>query len=160
MVPLASLDESCALLLDYEIKFQKSDTTMISSFCEGESIGVGDTIYRTSVTFHRKINRGALCDRTVHLNLTVNPISRYHQDLVICQGDSVTVGDTIYKSDGIFIRAVKLANGCDSLVTTNLTVEELYLASMVDLFITQGDSAELTSLVDSPGNYECFWQPP
>jgi len=39
-------------------------------------------------------------------------------------------------------------------------VEELYLASMVDLFITQGDSAELTSLVDSPGNYECFWQPP
>ena len=160
LVPLASLDESCALQMDYEIKFQQTDTTLVTSFCEGESIAVGDTLYRTSGRFTRKIQRGNVCDSTVHLNLTVNPRIKYHQSLVICQGDSVAVGDTLYKTAGSYIRSIKLPTGCDSLVTTDLSIEELNLESITDLFITQGDSTELTSVVDPPGNYQYIWQPP
>ena len=160
VIPLASLDASCALRMDYEIRYQQSDTTITATLCEGESLAVGDTLYRTSGIFHRKINRGNVCDSTVHLNLKVNPMVRYRQSLVICQGDSVAVGDTVYKTAGVFIRPVKLASGCDSLVTTDLKVEELKLRPMMDLSITQGDSITLTTTVDPPGDYEYIWQPP
>ena len=159
LVPLASLDESCALQMDYKIDFFQTDTTITTAFCEGESITVGDTTYRTTGKFTRKIMRGNVCDSTVHLNLTVNPSAKFSKNLTICEGDSVFVGDTLYRTAGIYVRAVKTAAGCDSIVTTDLKVEQLNLAPMQDAFITAGDSVQLVSLVDPPGNYQYNWQP-
>lgn len=160
VIPLASLDESCALQLDYKIEFRQTDTTINTSFCEGESIAIGDTTYRTTGNFTRKINRGNVCDSTVHLNLTVNPRIKYAQNLTICEGDSVAVGDTLYRTAGLYARTIKTVAGCDSVVTTDLKVDQLDLADISDTYIIAGDSAQLVSAVEPPGRYTYIWQPP
>lgn len=160
VVPLASLDESCALQLDYKIEFRQTDTTINTSFCEGESIAIGDTIYRTTGNFTRKINRGNVCDSTVHLNLTVNPRIKYAQNLTICDGDSVAVGDTLYRTAGLYVRTIKTVAGCDSVVTTDLKVDQLDLTDISNTYIVAGDSVQLISAVEPPGSYTYIWQPP
>ncbi len=160
VIPLASLDESCALQLDYKIEFRQTDTTITTSFCEGASIAIGDTTYRTTGNFTRKINRGNVCDSTVHLNLTVNPRIKYSQNLTICEGDSVVVGDTLYRTPGLYVRTLKTVAGCDSVVTTDLKVDQLNLADISDAYIVAGDSVQLISAVEPPGSYTYIWQPP
>lgn len=44
------------------------------------------------------------------------------QTLKICTGQSVTVGDTIYRTNGTYIKKLFSKKGCDSIVTTNLTL--------------------------------------
>lgn len=53
------------------------------------------------------------------------------QTLSICAGDSVLVGTSVYKTTGMFVDALLMATGCDSIVTTDLTV-----AAPIDLSVT------------------------
>lgn len=46
------------------------------------------------------------------------------QDLTICFGDSVVVGDSVYTVSGIYVNTLINADVCDSIVTTTLTVLE------------------------------------
>jgi gliding motility-associated-like protein len=160
LVPFSSLDESCVLQMDYTIGFKETDTTIFRTFCEGESLAVGDTVYRTSGNFVRHINRSNVCDSTVFLTLKVNPVARYNQQRRICEGDSLAVGDTLYRTAGTHIRILKTALGCDSTVTTELQVDRLELSPMLSQHITQGDSLQLHALAEPPGNYSYVWQPP
>jgi hypothetical protein len=45
------------------------------------------------------------------------------QTFTICDGDSVVVGTSVYYTTGIYQNAYTLASGCDSIVTTDLTVQ-------------------------------------
>jgi len=45
------------------------------------------------------------------------------QTFTICDGDSVVVGTSVYSTTGIYQNAYTLASGCDSIVTTDLTVQ-------------------------------------
>lgn len=45
------------------------------------------------------------------------------QTLTICDGESVTVGASVYTSTGIYQDIFTLASGCDSVINTDLTVE-------------------------------------
>ena len=40
----------------------------------------------------------------------------------ICQGDSITVGTSVYTTTGQYVDSMLSVSGCDSLVLTNLTV--------------------------------------
>ncbi|MBT7896884.1 MAG: hypothetical protein HN564_07780, partial [Flavobacteriales bacterium] len=40
----------------------------------------------------------------------------------ICQGDSITIGTSVYTSTGLYVDSMISVSGCDSLVLTNLTV--------------------------------------
>jgi hypothetical protein len=43
--------------------------------------------------------------------------------MTVCAGGSVTVGTTTHNTTGLFTDVLTAANGCDSTVTTNLTVD-------------------------------------
>jgi hypothetical protein len=43
--------------------------------------------------------------------------------MTVCAGGSVTVGTTTHNTTGVFTDVLTAANGCDSTVTTNLTVD-------------------------------------
>ena len=158
LVPLASLDPSCALQLDYTISYKKLSATLDRSICEGEQLAVGDTVYRTSGTFVRNISRSSVCDSTVTLNLTVNRVAHYTQTVSICEGESLAVGDTTYRTEGSYIKAIAMPTGCDSIVTTHLTVTDLALKLTPNLYITQGDSVQLHAIAEPVGAYEYIWQ--
>jgi len=158
--PLGSLDASCELQLDYTLKYQEAFSTIDSTICEGGQVAVGDTAYKTTGTFVRRVTFSSVCDSTVTLNLKVNPIVRFAQKPIICEGDSVVVGDTIYRTTGVFVKILKAFTGCDSIVTTNLKVVSLELSVASDyISMVQGDSTQITALIEPPGQYSYRWEP-
>lgn len=158
LTPLASLDASCSFDLDYTITYKKTTAELVKEICEGEVVAVGDTIYKTTGTFIRNISKSNVCDSTVTLKLTVNKVPFYTQDVEICLGQKLTVGDTTFATSGTFIRKIRLKTGCDSTVTTHLTVREMTLQTTADLVITQGDSTELEATINPSGAYQFLWR--
>ncbi|HBX53787.1 MAG: hypothetical protein A2275_07285 [Bacteroidetes bacterium RIFOXYA12_FULL_35_11] len=57
------------------------------------------------------------------LTVSCNAIT-HSQTFVECQGFSITVGTHTYNSTGIYTDILLASNGCDSTVTTNLTVNQ------------------------------------
>ncbi|MBI4645982.1 MAG: T9SS type A sorting domain-containing protein [Bacteroidia bacterium] len=55
--------------------------------------------------------------------------------VTICNGESVQVGSSIYTTSGIYIDTLAASDGCDSIITTNLTV------NTVDTSITEADNS-------------------
>ena len=62
------------------------------------------------------------CDSIVTLNLTLSNTSAFTQTFTECQGFSVSVGTNTYNTSGNFIDTLTTLVGCDSIVTTNLTI--------------------------------------
>jgi gliding motility-associated-like protein len=102
------------------------DKALISNqyptICEGEKVVVGDTVYRTTGIYTKRFTLSTSCDSFVITNLTVNPIKKISQDIRLCNGRSFSVGDTIYKTEGTYVKNFRVYTGCDSLVTTNLKI--------------------------------------
>ncbi|KAA6438552.1 gliding motility-associated C-terminal domain-containing protein [Dyadobacter flavalbus] len=160
LIPLGSLNESCALNLDYTINFKQSSASISRTICEGGQVAVGDTVYKTSGTFVRNVSKSNVCDSTVTLTLTVNKAVKYTQNIRICEGDSIIVGDTAYADTGTYIKNIPQSTGCDSIVTTNLEVIKIGLSVDPILSIIQGDSVQIKTLLEPSGNYTFVWSPP
>jgi PKD repeat protein len=58
-------------------------------------------------------------------SITVGAPSSSSQSLNICQGESVTVGSSTYTSAGTFTDVLANSTGCDSIVTTTISVDPL-----------------------------------
>ena len=56
------------------------------------------------------------------ITITVNPTTSFTQTFNECQGFSITVGSNTYTSTGVFTDILTGSNGCDSTVTTDLTI--------------------------------------
>ena len=56
-------------------------------------------------------------------NGCVFPIT-WQQAISICNGDSILVGSSVYNANGNYIDTLTAENGCDSVVNTNLTIEQ------------------------------------
>lgn len=157
LVPLASLEASCSFSLEYKIRFNQASYEFAKSICEGEEVAVGDTVYKTSGIFIRNVSKSNVCDSIVTLHLTVNPRAAYTQDLKICKGEQVTVGDSVYSESGTYTNLISLPTGCDSLVTTNLEVKEVDLSVTPNVSIVAGEVAELHAMVSPAGSYTYNW---
>ncbi len=157
ITPFASLNADCTFQLDHQVSFQPVQTVLVKTICAGDGFVVGDTTYRSSGQFTRTITRNALCDSTVKLALTVKPIGRSAQQVTICEGGSLTVGDSTYRRAGTYVNHFTGPLGCDSLVTTYLTVNQLAIRVSDDQTITQGDSTQLAVLASPSGNYDYRW---
>lgn len=107
--------------------------------CAGQSITVGSNTYTASGTYSDTLTTTSGCDSIVTTNLTVNPNILSSQNITICIGQSVTVGSNTYTSQGTYTDVLNAANGCDSIVTTNLTVNANSVFSQT-LTINIGDS--------------------
>ena len=56
------------------------------------------------------------------LNLTINNSVTYTNTQTVCYGDSYTINGNTYTASGLYVDVFTGVNGCDSTVTTNLTV--------------------------------------
>jgi gliding motility-associated-like protein len=160
MVPRGSLDETCELQLDYTLKFQVAFDTLYSTICEGEEVAVADTVYRTAGTFVRKASLSSVCDSTVTLHLKVNPVYQIPRTSFICEGDSVVIGDTTFRTTGTHVRLLRASTGCDSTITLQLQVNQMELSVTPSLTIIQGDSVKIGGVVAPAGTYDYRWDPP
>ena len=135
---------------------QKAQTL---SICTGQSVTVGDTIYKTSGIYVKKLPSTEGCDSIITTNLTVNSTLQKAQALSICQGQSVIVGDTTYKTSGIYIKHLRSIGGCDSIVTTDLKILKFDLDIPTEATIRLGDSIQITALAHSTEPLLWKWTP-
>ncbi|MBK6987452.1 MAG: hypothetical protein IPH33_03940 [Bacteroidetes bacterium] len=81
----------------------------------------GATATTTGTYFH--ISNAAGCDSTITTNLTVIPNTTSTQTLSICDGATHTLPDGATATvTGVYTSHIANAAGCDSTITTNLTV--------------------------------------
>jgi hypothetical protein len=99
--------------------------------CAGDSVTVGTITHNTTGVFTDVLTAANGCDSTVTTNLTVSAAIVGSQSITVCAGGSVTVGTVTHTTTGVFIDVLTATNGCDSTVTTNLTVDPV-----IDVTIT------------------------
>lgn len=82
------------------------------------------------------------CGNTTTQSVTISQpvIIASSQTLSICENESVTVGINTYSTTGVYTDILTTGNGCDSTVTTNLTVYPTFVTAET-IMIEAGQSA-------------------
>ena len=93
------------------------------SICQGESIVVGGNTHNTTGTYTDIIPLPSGCDSSVVTNLSVLSNSNITQEVSIVSGESYSIGNNTYTEAGTYTDVLVASNGCDSVVTTILTVQ-------------------------------------
>jgi len=125
----------------------------LDTICDGMSLTVGSNQYNQSGLYTDFFSTSTGCDSFINTNLTVLPNSTFLQTISFCSGDSVLVGSNVYNQTGVFTDIFISRNGCDSVVTTDLTVFNSYFISNSQS-ICEGENYQIgSSLYSLPGNY-------
>ncbi len=92
--------------------------------CEGYALTIGNNTYTTTGVYIDTAFGGDAngCDMIMTTNLTINEFTEIAQDLFICDGESVTVGENTYTSNGVFTDTLSNLNGCDTVFTSTVAV--------------------------------------
>ncbi|MBI2280596.1 MAG: gliding motility-associated C-terminal domain-containing protein [Bacteroidetes bacterium] len=116
-----------------------SFTNQSISICQGDSIFLNGNFQTTSGVYTDSLQALVGCDSIIITTLSVNPVYFVNQDLSICQGDSIFLDGNFQTTAGIYTENLQTISGCDSIITTSLTVNPIYLVNQ-DLSICQSDS--------------------
>ncbi|WP_157454218.1 T9SS type A sorting domain-containing protein [Crocinitomix catalasitica] len=94
------------------------------AICFGETYAIGESIYDASGSYFDDFITETGCDSIVNTMLTVYPYNTSEQSFTICSGNEITVGESVYTETGVYTDVFTSIEGCDSTVTTNLTVND------------------------------------
>ena len=138
-----------------------SSSSKSLSICNGASYTPpGGSAQTTTGVYITHISNTAGCDSTITTNLTVIPNSSSSRSLSICEGDTVILPDSRIATptvSGDFISTVQNANGCDSTITTHITVNTVPIlnasASQIDCFGNTGSVSLSASGGTTPYSY-------
>lgn len=104
--------------------FSIFDIENVVSICTGESVFVGNSVYTETGTYRDVLSSSNGCDSIITTQLTVFDKSDTQQNISICQGQTITVGNSTYASAGTYVDVLSNSNGCDSTVTTQLVISD------------------------------------
>jgi gliding motility-associated-like protein len=116
-----------------------SSFTQAVSVCEGDSYYAGGADQTVSGTYYDTLVNFLGCDSVLTTNLTVLATAAFSQPVSICEGQSFYAGGDWQTSSGIYFDTLTAANGCDSVLTTQLSVLAALVASQ-NISICEGES--------------------
>ena len=123
------------------------------AICTGESYMVGTSSYTTPGTYINRLTTVDGCDSIVTLNLTVNPTYNEVLNEAICMGENFLFEGNIYTDSGTYTNRLTTIEGCDSIITLNLTVNPTY-NEVLNEVICNGDSYMVgTNAYTAAGTY-------
>lgn len=97
-------------------------TALNLNICSGDSILIGSTYQSVSGTYIDNYVSIVGCDSVVTSMLTVHPNDSTSQSVSICSNDSIFLGGAYQNTAGIYTDNLFSFYGCDSVVTTNLSI--------------------------------------
>ena len=109
--------------------------------CQGDVYVFGSRSLDSTDVYVDTLSSAKGCDSIVTLNLTVNPVYDITIAEQICEGNSTTFNGVTYTDAGIYVANLNTVNGCDSIVTLNLTVLSI-LETALEATICDGDSLD------------------
>lgn len=132
-----------------ETEFTEQDI----SICAGESYEIGEHIYTMSGVYVDTLLNADVCDSVVTTNLTVIEPLYLEQTISICSGTTYTIGINTYDVSGVYVDTLDAITGCDSIVTTDLTIEPAVTFEQ-DIHLCYGESYEIgASIYIESGTY-------
>jgi gliding motility-associated-like protein len=118
----------CDSLVFTDLSFLPSDFIPINiELCEGESIFVGGALQTTSGTYIDTLTSINGCDSLVFSELNFNEKFDAETTVLICAGDAYFVGGAAQTVAGFYLDTLQSIGGCDSIVTTDLSIFEATL---------------------------------
>ena len=118
---------------DIEIKVLSiAGLTTNYSICDGESITVAGNIYNITGLYTDSLTSSIGCDSLVFTNLVVNSNITFTNNQTICIGETYTINGNIYDTTGTYVDSLQTIAGCDSIITTNLTILSISAGSSIN----------------------------
>lgn len=143
----------CLKLDSVSITFEPLTSSVSSTvICQGDSIYIGgdwQTMAGNYIDIYAASNG---CDSISTISLTVLQQSTGSESVIICQGDSILLGNNYKKTTGNYTDTLPASNGCDSIVTTNLIVNANFLDTAF-ISICEGDSIHIAGLWRKASGY-------
>ncbi len=131
------------------------------TLCFGETITIGTNTYATSGGISEILQSVNGCDSTVTGILTILSDPSISIDTMVCFGGSVSVANSMYNVSGNYLDTLLNMDGCDSIITTNLTVlDEIVITLATDILPTgynQADGTASAQVSGGSGTYTYLW---
>jgi len=96
--------------------------SVMASVCFGDSLLIGGSYQTVSGAYVDTLTSSTGCDSVLTINYTVYALVTSNISASICNGDSLFLGGAYQFVAGSYVDSLSTASGCDSLVTTTLTV--------------------------------------
>ncbi len=112
------------------------------TICQGDTLEFRDTTFTEPGIFTETFTAANGCDSVISVIVEVAEIQNSIIDSVICQGDTVRLGRRSLTRSGRFTERLTSVDGCDSIVTINLTVNPSFDLD-IDTTICRGDTVFL-----------------
>ena len=147
------VDEAGAVYVYSSILCEDTTVSNTLTICAGQEHVVGSSTYTSSGVYTDILTKSDGCDSVVTTNLTVTPAPTGSQSVTICFGETFTIGGSSYTTSGVYEDTVSTSEGCDSIITTTLTVKD-EIATEQDVSICWGESYTIgSSTYDEAGTY-------
>ncbi len=131
----AACDSTVQTILEV---LELSSSFQFAEICEGEEYFTDLTSYNAAGVYNEVYTSANGCDSIVELTISLFDGYIIEQDRVICEGGTYTIGSSTYTDVGTYTDVLQTTEGCDSVVTTHLTViDELLIA---DTTICEGQA--------------------
>ncbi len=114
------------------------ETFLTDTICDGETLSFNGQDLTTGGTYLHTTTSSIGCDSIVTMDLTVLPIETETVQMEICEGDVYDFNGQMLTTSGSYQATVTGSNGCDSIVTLELTVNPVK-ATALDEEICEGD---------------------
>ncbi|MBN4051613.1 hypothetical protein JYU16_02250, partial [bacterium AH-315-M05] len=115
-------------------------TPVSTSICTGDSILLQGSYQTTAGTYYDTLTTVNGCDSVIVTTLVVNPAYSTPASESICSGDSIFLEGSYQTTASTYYDTLTAVNGCDSIITTTLTVNPTYSDTTFDIAICGGDS--------------------
>lgn len=122
--------------------------------CQGQMISVGNMTYNSTGIYTDTLSTIVGCDSIIITNLTVNSLSFDTVNAMICSNQIYNFGGSQYNLSGSYNDTLTNVNGCDSIVTLNLTVNPLSLSTL-NVAICSNQTYNFNgNILNSTGSYQ------
>ncbi|MEO1436243.1 MAG: gliding motility-associated C-terminal domain-containing protein [Bacteroidota bacterium] len=154
-------DESAITCLDIEVT-ERPPTVVQEVFCAEDCFEYLGETYCESGTLEFLLTSVSGCDSLVILELTRLDQPVKDLDLNLCEGDTITIGDTPYFETGTFTETLQTVAFCDSIIQLDLNVIVCNIQSNATLqaITCAGDSdgSASFSVVNGTPPFNYQWQ--
>ena len=99
-----------------------ANTNLSTAICEGATYTENGFNASEAGTYTQNLQTINSCDSIVTLNLTINPVESTNLTAAICEGSAYTENGFNVSEAGTYTQNLQTINGCDSIVTLNLTI--------------------------------------
>ena len=140
--------DNCTTTVDVTVELEIEELPdpifVEEEICNGQSYTYNGEVYTDEGIYHQTLSAANGCDTIWNLTLTVLSTSSEVLSEEICDGETFELNGQNYSVGGVYEQVLNTAQGCDSIIEINLTVnpitEEAIMAQ-----ICEGESYSLNS---------------